>query len=58
VLLKWKGVAASKMKTVLDKHILFQKIVDNGAIGLEDELRIPARGTDTNEVGLKMMARG
>ena len=48
VLLKWKGVAASKMKTVIDKCTLFQKFADNGVIGFEDESSIWARGADAN----------
>jgi hypothetical protein len=52
VLLKQKGAAVSKMKTVLDKRTLFQKFVDNGAIGLEDKSSILAHWMDTNEARL------
>jgi hypothetical protein len=55
VLLKWKGFAASKMKTVLDKCTLFQKFVDDGAIGLEDESSIPAQWMDANKARLNTL---
>ncbi len=55
VLLKWKGVAASKMKTILDKRTLFQKFVDDGTIGLEDKSSIPAWWTDANEARLNAL---
>jgi hypothetical protein len=52
VLLKWKGVAASKIKAVLDKCTLIQKFEDDGAIGLEDKSSIPAQWTDADKASL------
>ncbi len=57
VLLKWKGVPASKMDNVAAKKDLYKKIVEEGGGGKEDEVSIADHWTDANEAALDALKK-